>query len=149
MEEGLQFRQIRCTALQIVVLVVLLTCQHNQMPTASSLKELFQLALSFFLFFQFFILNSYYPKNINPLTINLFQPNPVHTYTYHFLKIHRNFCRCKVCEIRRSVVTSFSHVRLILPSGLLSSGFHTKIPYMLLYFPYALHDSTISFFSIL
>lgn len=129
--------------------VVLLTCQHNPMRTTSSLKDLFQPARFFFLFFQFFILNSYNLKNINPLTNNLIQPNPVHTYTSQFLKIHCNFCRCKVCETRRSVVTLSSHLRLILPSGLFPSGFHTKIPYKLLPFPYALHDSPISFFSIL
>ena len=55
MEEGLLFRQIRCTALQILVLVLLLTCQHNPLRTTSSLKDLCQPAISFLLFFQFLL----------------------------------------------------------------------------------------------
>ena len=104
-------------ALQILLLVVLLTCQHNPMRTTSSLKELFQSALSFILFFQLFILNSYYLKNGQLLSNILFRPNPFHTYTSHFLKIHCNSYRSTACEIHRSIVTLSSHLRLILPSG--------------------------------
>ena len=118
MEEGLLFRQIRWTALQILVLVLLLTCQHNPLRTTSSLKDLCQPALSFLLFYQLFMFYSYYFKNGQPFSNTLFQPNPVHTSTSHFLKIHRNSYRCTVCELRRSIVILYSHLRLILPSGL-------------------------------
>ena len=90
MDEGLLFRQIRWTALQILVLLLLLTCQHNPLRTTSSLKDLCQPALSFLLFYQLFMFYSYYFKNGQPFSNTLFQPNPVHTSTSHFLTIHRN-----------------------------------------------------------
>ena len=148
MEEGLLFRQIRCTALQTLV-ILLLTCQHNPLRNTSSLKDLCQPALSFLLLSQFLTLYSYYFKNGKPFSNILFQPNPVHTSTSYFLKIHRNSYCCTVCDLRRSIETLYSYLRLILRSGIFPSGFHTKIPNMLLPFPYALHDPHISFFSIL
>jgi len=99
--------------------------------------------------FQSFVLNSHYLTNSKPFSNILFQSNPVLTSTTHFLKIQPNFHRCSMCVLHRSIVTLFSHLRLILPSGFLPSGFHTKIPHMLLPFPYALYDPHISFFWIL
>ena len=67
----------------------------------------------------------------------LSQLDPVHTTTFHFLKIHLNIS---------------SHLCLGLPSGLFPSGFPTETLYTPLHLslpPYALHASPISFFSIL
>jgi len=128
-------------------------CSFSYMPTQSMTDYLIfngplPASSVFSPFFQFFLLYSYYFKNVQPFSNILFQPNPVHTSTSHFLKIHRNSYRCTVCELRRFIVTLHSHLRLILPSGRFPTGFHTKIPYMLLPFPWALHDTPISFFSI-
>ena len=101
------------------------------------------------LFPVFLILNSSYLTNGQPISNISFQSNPVLTSTTNFLKINLIFYRCQLCELHRSILTLSSHLRLILPSGFLPSGFHTKIPYMLLPFPYALHDPPTSFISIL
>jgi hypothetical protein len=68
-----------------------------------------------------------------PVSI-LSQPNPVHSPTSYFVKIH--------------LILS-SHLRLGLPSGLFPSGLLTKTIYTPLSSPSALHAPSISFFSIL
>jgi hypothetical protein len=44
----------------------------------------------------------------------------------------------------RSLLILYSHLRLGLPTGLFHSGFPTKILYVLLFFPYMLHDPPLS-----
>ena len=117
------------------------SCSSSYMPTQSITDDLIIKGLlpgsTLFspLFPVSFILYSYYFKNGQPFRNILFQPNPVHTSTSHFLKIHRNSYRCTVCELRISIVTLHSLLRLILPSGRFPTGFHTKIPYTLLPLP--------------
>ena len=72
-------------------------------------------------------------KRPPPVSI-LGQPNPVHILTSHLLEIHPNIS---------------THLRLVLPSGLLPSGFPTKTLYTPPPHPYAPHAQPISFFSIL
>jgi hypothetical protein len=76
----------------------------------------------------------YLIHNFPPPVFILSQPNPFHTP-------HPTFWR--------SIIILYSHLRLGVPGDLFPSGFPTKILYMPLSSPSALHAPPISLFSIL